>query len=532
MPANRFSLGLFVDGTEIKLAKLSVQRGNVVIEELESQQLSTKLEEQRPAESAAAESATEQADFGLSGPIPEPSAAPVDDTGGGDNNAVLLGMLSKYPPGRYSVSYAITEPSLYYHVFESDFGLSGKKLKNRILEELSSIRGSRPNPDQVDYFYNAEKNLVAVIREGGLAVLNLLESIKQYIGKRIPKIPLIDSAEVSLMNVARANFGFAPEEYTAIIYVGVEYSRIIFMKGAEFLHFAPVLGEGYDSPNIRNTVYSRLLLEQDNVGIPRVDKIIVAGESQKVGFDEFLREQLPEVEVQYLTTPYVDTSALPAEMQEKIPEFIPSIAVAWKALDEEHPAFYGTNLLPTEVREGQRAFKLAWHGYLLLLLVFVGTIFFTGRFSRMRADVVKNESTVKQLRVREDENKRLLNAINGINVDIGKYQLALAVYDTMVPGSDRWSKTLQHLSNGAEDLKALWFDELHSTADGGMYLKGYSRDRDAIPRIAALFDNSTLNKVEMKTIRDNTPPVYEFEMVVPPPPKDTSHAPPPAGGTK
>src|SRR5438034_6961028 len=27
-------------------------------------------------------------------------------------------------------------------------------------------------------------------------------------------------------------------------------------------HFAPVLGEGYDSPNLQNTIYSRLLLER------------------------------------------------------------------------------------------------------------------------------------------------------------------------------------------------------------------------------------------------------------------------------
>jgi hypothetical protein len=95
----------------------------------------------------------------------------------------------------------------------------------------------------------------------------------------------------------------------------------------------------------------------------------------------------------------------------------------------------------------------------------------------------------------------------------------------MAPGSDKWSKILEHLSKGAEDLNSLWITELHSSADGGMTLKGYALQKSRIPRIAALFDNATLTKVEVKTIREKTPIVYSFEITVPPIqtlPKDTS----------
>jgi hypothetical protein len=58
-----------------------------------------------------------------------------------------------------------------------------------------------------------------------------------------------------------------------------------------------------------------------------------------------------------------------------------------------------------------------------------------------------------------------------------------------------------------------------------MLLKGYALQKARIPRIAALFDDATLTKVEVKTIRDKTPIVYSFEITVPPvrmPFKDTS----------
>lgn len=533
MASVRTSIGIFVDGQELKLARLALKRGAVVLEELESQHLDVKLEEQHqmteatmdlPGTGGAAGGAGESGEFG----VPAPSEQVIAEPSGGDNYSIILGLLSKYPPGKYMVSYAIGEPSLYYHTFESDFGLKGKKLRQRILEEIRSIRGSEPAEDAIDYFYSADRNLVAVIREGGMSLLNLLDSIKQFIGKRLPKLPLIESADVALLNLARSNFGFGPEEYTAIIYVGIEFTRIIFMKGAEFFHFAPSLGEGFDSSNIRNTVYSRLLLEQDNVGIPKVDRILLAGEAHKVGFDEFIHEQLPEVEVQYLSTPYLDTTELTAEMQEQVPEFAIAIATAWKALDEEHPGFYGVNLVPAYVKESQRAFKLAWHGYILLLMIFLSTFYFTSRFTQSKSDVRKRESTLSQLKVHQDENKRLQQAIASLNDQINKYNVALAVYDSMAPGANHWSRIVEQLAKGADDLRDVWIDEMKSNPDGGMSLKGYALSRGRIPRIAALFDNATLAKVEVKPIREKTPSVYYFEITVPPQPqRDTTSAPRP-----
>src|ERR1041385_8534213 len=299
------AIGLFVDGLEIKLAKLSIKRGKVVLEELHTATLASKLEERQITETSSEMIGEPTEAFAL------PTTEATEEIAG-DNNSVLLALLSKYPAGKYVLSYAIAEPSIYYHIFESDFGLKEKKLKLRILDELRNVRAVQPSLDAIDTFTSAEHNLVCVVREDGVAMLSALEGVKPFMGNRLPRIPLIESSDVALMNLARANYGFGPNEITALIYIGVEFTRLIFMKGSEFFHFAPVLGEGYDSSNIQNTVYSRLLLEQDNMGIPRIDKILLAGESRKIMFDEFIREQLPEVDVQYLRTPYIDTSGLSA----------------------------------------------------------------------------------------------------------------------------------------------------------------------------------------------------------------------------
>ncbi len=503
------AIALFVDGLDLKLAKLSIKKGNIVLDELQSTSLAAKLEERQVAD-LASDTLTESADaFAL-------PAGEVGSETAGDNNSIILGLLSKYPTSNYVLCYAVAEPSIYYHTFESDFGLKGNKLKQRVLDELRNVRAVQPQLDAIDFFQSADKNLICVVREDGMTMLNTLESVKPFLGKRLPRIPLIESADVALMNIARANYGFAPDEITTIIYVGVEFSRLIFMKGSEFFHFAPVLGEGHDSPNIQNTVYSRLLLEQDNMGIARLDKILLAGESQRIGFDEFLKHQLPDVDVHYLRTPYLDSSAVSTEIQERIPEFAIPIATAWKVLDDDHPAFYQTNILPESIKEGQRTFKLAWHGYVLLALVFMSTLFFTQQYGSKRQELNNKQQTLTQLQNRVSENEKLKIAIAEKNEQRNRFNTALAVYDSLVPGSDRWNRYISQLTKGVEDLRGIWITDVRALADGAMSVQGYALYRARIPRIAALFDNSTLTKVEVKEIREKSPPVYNFLITVPP----------------
>jgi len=333
-------------------------------------------------------------------------------------------------------------------------------------------------------------------------------------GNRLPYIPLIDTAESCLINLARSNFGFASEEYSVIIYVGIEFSRLIFMKGTEFLHFAPIIGEGYEAPNIQNTVYAKLLLEQDNMGIPRLNKILLAGECKKIALDEFLHDQLSDIEVHYLNVPYLNTSAVPPEEQEQLSQYAIPIATAWKVLDDDHPAFYPVNLIPESIREAQRAFKLAWHGYLLLALVFLSTVYFPIRYVELKKDIEDKKRILANQEKLIAENERIQREIDTLTRKISDLQTAAGLYDSLVPGSDRWNRIVIHLSKGVEDIKSLWIKNVTLQPAGTMTLSGVSMYRTKIPRIAALFENATLSSVEeQKQIRGQT--VMDFELKVP-----------------
>ena len=371
-------IGLFVDGLEVKLARISMKGKRVFVEDLRSATLATKLEERKTVENAAMLN-DEKDPFNLT-----EMSSPEPATGGDDNNAVLLGLLSQYKPKSYSLAYSISEPSIYYHPLEAQPGLKGKKLKTRIIEELKNVRSFQPTADAVDYISTEDNNLLCVIREDGLSLINHLDNIKGFLGNRLPIIAGIDSSDFALMNMVRMNYELQPDEVSVIIYVGVEFTRLIFMKGQHFYQFAPILSEGYDSSNLQNTVYSRLLLEQDNLSIHRIDKIILAVESRRIELKQFLEHLLPEQQIDYLQTPKLDVSRLPAELQETVSDYAVAIGIAWKFLDASYKKFYSTNLLPQSVREGQRAFKLSCHGYLLLSSILGATLRFTTQIQLKR----------------------------------------------------------------------------------------------------------------------------------------------------
>jgi Tfp pilus assembly protein PilN len=505
-------IGLFVDGLDVKLAHLVARKNRIIVQELRSATLITKLQEQKPAETMAPAVGDSTDAFSLGEGTTSEAVA---ESQSEDNNAVLLGLLAQYPSNRYSLTYSLSEPAIYYHILESDFGLKGKKLKDRILEELKNIRAFQPAADAVDAIKTDEGNLLCVVREDGLSLINSLENVKGFIGGRIPFIPVIDSADISLMNTVRLNYDLQPQEVSVIIYVGVEFTRLIFMRGDHFYQFAPILGEGYDSPNLQNTVYSRLLLEQDNLAIPRIHRIILAGESKRIAFRDFLIQQLPEQEVEYLLAPRLDTTELTAEEQDMLSEYAVPIGVAWRVLEPNNPLVYKVNLLPAEIREGQRVFKLAWHGYLLMLLLFLSTLFFTWQIGQKSRDIRELRDVLTLKEGQRAENQTLAGSIQTLQEQLGRYKTSLALYDSLVPGSERWSKVLTQVSHGVEDLNSIWLSDFAAGQEGLIKINGFTVYRTRIPRLATLFDNSLLKEVNVQAIRDQT--VYKYNIEVPSP---------------
>ena len=510
------AVALFVDGLELKYVQLSTKDNKVTLRDFKTVALVTKFEEKA---AAVTEPGGDEASFGDLTSA-EAMAPPEGQLGEGaegaasSNTSILLGLLSDLPSNKYTFSFALSEPAVTYQEFESNFGLKGGKLTKKLIQEIASTRSSSPPSDSLDVIPTATGGVLSIIREDGLHLFDLLTELRSFLGGRLPNVNSIDSADTALMGLVRASYELGEEEISVIVYVGHDFSRLIFMQGANYLHFAPIISEGYGSANVENTIYSRILLEQDNIALPRIDRIILAGESHKINMLEALAPQFPHSTVEYLKAPDLDLSAFDGQVGEQISEYAVPIVVAWQALDPKAKGFYHTNLIPTSIIEGQKVFKLAWHGWLSALAVIVSIVFFYTSILKQNAEILnarealaKNQSRLADIEVLQQRQETL-------QADIKKYDLATQVYDSLAPGSDRWSRVLHYLANSIEDLNSVWIYSLRKGAQdpNTILISGRSIYRTRIPRLASVFERATLKEVRTISIRGKT--LYEFDIEV------------------
>jgi Tfp pilus assembly protein PilN len=507
------AVALFVDGLELKFVRLSAKGNKVTLRDFKTVALVRKFEEKH-----ANATPGEGPSFGdMSSGDSFSSAGALESSGeeGNTNASVLLGLLNEVgSPRKYTLSYAISEPAVTYQEFEGDFGLKGDKLKKKISQELSMMRASAPAIDAIDVIPTASGGLLSLIREDGLHIYDLLSEVKPFMGGRVPNIKLVDSADAVLMEMVRTQYEPQEEEVSVLVYVGHDFSRLIFMQGQNYLHFAPIISEGYESPNIENTIYSRILLEQDNIALTRIDRILLAGESHKVNLLETIAPQFSSALVEYMKAPGLDLGEFEGSIGETASEYVIPIMTAWRTLQPTLPGFYNVNLVPHFVLEGQRTLALAWHGWLVAILVCLAIPFFVvsittreGEIRRVKSELVQKKQKLTELDVFRQRRASLTD-------DINRYSNATTVYDSIAPGSDRWSRILHYLANSIEDLNSLWIYNLKPDPGNSkkIIISGRAIYRTRIPRIASIFESATLR--EVRTIRIRKKILYEFDIVV------------------
>lgn len=506
------AVSLFVDGLSLKFVQLSLKGGKVTLRDFKTVALVKKFEEKELA--AEGEEAT---GFGE-------SASPADAFGGATpmeggqeeastNSTVLLGLLSELQ-GKYFFNYALSEPAVTYQEYDSDFGLKGTALRKRIIEELAATRATPPQADSFDVIPHANGGLLTVIREDGLNLYDLLTEIRGFLGTNAPNLEVIDSADVALMETIRTGYEIQDEEVTVVVYVGHDFSRIIFMQGREYLHFAPIISEGHESPNIENTLYSRILLEQDNIALARMDRIILAGEAHKVNLLESLAPQFSNAQVEYAHIPGIDLTPFDGSVGEALSEYSIPLMNAWKALEPKRKSFFSTNLIPAAIVESQKVFRLAWHGWITALGIIVAIAFFYNAILEQNVEIrrAKEELGLKQVRLQDLDMFRARKDV--LQSDINRYINATTTYDSIAPGGDRWSRILHYVATSVEDLNSMWIYHVRPDPQNKsiIILSGRSIYRTRIPRIASIFERATLREVRTTTVRNKI--VYEFDIVV------------------
>lgn len=512
----KIAIGMFVDGLTLQVATLCKQKGKIKLVDANILNLVTRLDPIRVDKPVYVEEFTGDT---AGGPIditsqiedtPTLSEAPMAEEIS-DNSAILENELSTYSHRKFKLGISVSEPEIYYAPFETGWGLKGDALKKKIIENLAVEKPSALDlsTDDIQIMEVANKDLLAIVRGTEFNVVRLLEQARHRLGNKATRISFIEGAEISIVNLVKKNYKFEPNEITVIVYVGHEFSRLIFLLGNELLGISQLIGEGIDSLEISHTIFSRLLLELDNLNLKKMDNIILCGEAHEANVLKFLQEKFStDVDIDYLNFKNMEVDGIDPLLS----RFAIAVGVAWRALEDKDGDTYQINLLPKFVRERQKIFKLGLGGGLLLLFLPVLAYLFTTRAAvlHQKTEALETEFAAKQtqLMLLQEPQKEL----EGLKLKLAGYENIFARLDSLFYGTKTWSSFLTNVARSAQSVGSIWVTDLKSTPENRVLLTGYSLYRSRIPEFSNKLGKTVLNKVEVQEIREKT--VYNFEIEI------------------
>ena len=170
-------------------------------------------------------------------------------------------VLSGLNLSQYSFIPALTEPSIYYHLYEGSRSSKPAKLKQAIIDEILETKNVSVEKDSIDFTELSDKSLLSVFLVGEVACINLINSVAAKNGKRFYSVPTVKSSDISLAYYVAKKKKFFPDDHSLIVYIGKEYSKLIFLQGRRLKHIGTTLDIGVSNLHTYDVYFSKILLE-------------------------------------------------------------------------------------------------------------------------------------------------------------------------------------------------------------------------------------------------------------------------------
>lgn len=406
---------------------------------------------------------------------------------------------------------AITEPSIYYHVFEgSKLGRSAKVTQD-IIDDIQASKNITIDKDDLGYIELSDKSLLAVFLSGEVSCIKLISSLAHFNGKRYYKIPTVKSAEISLAYYIAKKKKFFPDDQSLIVYIGKETSKLIFLQGRKLKHIGSTLDIGTLNLHTYDVYFSKILLEMENGGISALDNIIVCGEDDSENLILSFYGTFPEANVSRLQFEDMDLSTVDAGSKEKFSSFSVPVAVAQEYFDELAETYQGINLLPRYVKEEQKAFQFAWHGFVMLPILFFAAFFITLKILVNQKEINQLDKQISEQTIKLRQNQEILNDISNLQGKISNFSQTQVLLDSASVGTGIWSATLEEISHYMGLRRNIWLTKLSKDDAGKITLEGYSLNRNVLTDFAFSIESAELKSVTYEALREKD--AYRFNII-------------------
>lgn len=383
----------------------------------------------------------------------------------------------------------LTEPGIYYQ-------------KIRESKDLANLN-IRPNgkiDKTIDFVDLADGNKLAVYPSGQSNYLTAIDSLARMNNRKFLKIESVKCAEISLANFIARRIQVSPNEISLIVYIGKEYSKIIFLKGNRLFHVGSTLSVGKNSFNSHRVLVSKILLEMEHAGVNSLGRFIITGEDDSEDLQLGIKKSFPDSQVSIFRIKDVEIGFI--DNFSNSSSFVIPISAAEEYFDQIESNKKGIDLLPNYVREQQKAFHLDWHGYTLILLILLSISYFiyTAVSNSILGTTMQNE--INRLVRIQEQNKETVAKINSYENKIKNVGQTKIILEQLSKGAGVLNKQMYKLSGFTENTENIWIRHMSYRNQDNLKIEGYTLNRKNARKLSDSYNSALLENVIYDPIKN------------------------------
>ncbi|NNF02882.1 MAG: hypothetical protein HKN17_00340, partial [Rhodothermales bacterium] len=294
---------------------------------------------------------------------------------------------------------------------------------------------------------------------------------------------------------------------TLVVRAGVEDTLVLFIQGDELVHFENLRSITAFDP--AETVCSRVLLLQDEFGVGDADQILLFSADREDALLESFREFFDDSEVSSIRT------ILPTTLDPlKKPigrEGVLASAAALRLVNDElyKTVFLDVDFLDRKLRGPRIRLPFSWPVAAMVLILFMTTLFFVYRYFSLEQDMQYQRYALQHYPDDIETTTAVLQSrIDSVRAQTTGLVNALDVLDSLLVGSDKWSRMLESMSNHTQDIRGIWIETIYER-DDVLHIEGTATDRNQIVALAS-YTGANIETLKFSEIRDW--PVFSFTM--------------------
>jgi hypothetical protein len=352
--------------------------------------------------------------------------------------------------------------------------------------------------------------VLALIAPPSGSVLTTLRSLKDGATGDLPAVRRFESEIPIYLGLARAALDLPSDatERSLVVRTGEDDTLVLFVEGRTLLQAESLPSLSARDP--ADTICSRVLLLQDEYGIGEVQHVLVVGgdgdDALKQGFKDFF----PDATVAGLR------SFLPVEGEVEPGAYVGALAAAVRQLGatELSASFQDLNFLPKSYTKTSFSLPVGWSVPALLTVLFIASLGFVWYYLHNARAISEERSRLQQLEreLAEVDQQAIQARIDSMDAIAQKYSNGMTVVNSLLGGSNKWSKGLSGLAALTDSIQGVWVGSWSPMSDTQVQLAGHATARMRIVRFARQLDGD-IRSVTFTEIRDW--PLYQFTLTAP-----------------